>query len=294
MNMMRHAAGGPRGASTSSSTSSSKSTTSSASTASSASSSSQSTPQRRKPTAVNVVLNRNSSILSRFDIMIWINRTLNTNIGRIENLCTGAAYCQLMDILFPGTVRIRRVKFTCNQPFEYINNFRILTQSFNTVKVNTPVDIQQLVKGRYQDNYEFAMWFRLFYDANFKQLPPSYNPEAVRDNVPIGIGPSRVAAGSTSPARQAAERSMLDLNVESVPAEAGPQQPLQPLQPLPQSMQPFQQRQQLLQQQGQQSMEPAERPALKRGGTFIVDTTNRDATAIYDNDGKRVPLPIID
>ncbi|XP_034102520.2 microtubule-associated protein RP/EB family member 2-like [Drosophila albomicans] len=48
--------------------------------------------------------------------------------------------------------------------------------SLNIVEARCPVDVQQLVKGRYQDNYEFAMWFRLFYEANFEQLPPDYNP----------------------------------------------------------------------------------------------------------------------
>ncbi|XP_060662704.1 microtubule-associated protein RP/EB family member 3 [Drosophila nasuta] len=159
--------------------------------ASAANSNSTATRQRnRRQKAVNVSFTRNSRILSRIDIMIWINHTLKSNIPKIEDLCTGAAYCQLMDILFPGTVRIRRVKFTCNQPFEYINNFRILLQSLNNVEASCPVDVQQLVKGRFQDNYEFAMWFRLFYEANFKQLPPDYNPHNIRDSVPISIGPS--------------------------------------------------------------------------------------------------------
>jgi RP/EB family microtubule-associated protein len=53
--------------------------------------------------AVNVY---NTSVttdnLSRHDIIAWINGTLQTNYTKIEELCTGAAYCQFMDMLFPG------------------------------------------------------------------------------------------------------------------------------------------------------------------------------------------------
>ncbi|XP_034485164.1 microtubule-associated protein RP/EB family member 1 [Drosophila innubila] len=146
--------------------------------------------QMAKKTAKNVATTNSSKKWSRIKIIIWVNKTLDCNVPRIEELRTGAAYCQLMDILFPGTIRMRKVKFLCNQPFEYIDNFRILQQSFNELGVNTPVNVVQLVKGTFYDNYEFAQWFRLFYDTNFVKIPDGYDPKAARFDVPIGIGPS--------------------------------------------------------------------------------------------------------
>jgi RP/EB family microtubule-associated protein len=53
--------------------------------------------------AVNVhYTNSSTNNLSRYDALIWINNHLATNFTKIEELCTGAAYCQFMDMLFPG------------------------------------------------------------------------------------------------------------------------------------------------------------------------------------------------
>ena len=46
--------------------------------------------------------NQTTDNLSRYDIIEWVNNSLQCNIGKIEDLCTGACYCQLMDMLFPG------------------------------------------------------------------------------------------------------------------------------------------------------------------------------------------------
>ncbi|KAM8719177.1 hypothetical protein ACLKA7_011826 [Drosophila subpalustris] len=143
-----------------------------------------------KKTAKNVISTNSSKKWSRIQILSFVNKTLDCVVNKIEDLRTGAAYCQLMDVLFPGTIRMRKVKFLCNQQFEYIDNFRLLQQCFHELKVNTPVNVVQLVKGRFQDNYEFAQWFRLFYDINFDKIPDGYDPIAARFDVPIGIGPS--------------------------------------------------------------------------------------------------------
>ena len=40
--------------------------------------------------------------LSRHDMLAWINNSLESNYKKIEEMCTGAAYCLFMDMLFPG------------------------------------------------------------------------------------------------------------------------------------------------------------------------------------------------
>ena len=41
----------------------------------------------------------------RHDMLAWVNDCLQAQLAKIEELCTGAAYCQFMDMLFPGTSR---------------------------------------------------------------------------------------------------------------------------------------------------------------------------------------------
>lgn len=48
----------------------------------------------------------------------------------------GAAYCQFMDMLFPNSVPMKRVKFRTNLEHEYIQNFKILQASFKKMSVD--------------------------------------------------------------------------------------------------------------------------------------------------------------
>ena len=53
---------------------------------------------------VNVALTpgSNTDNLSRHDIINWINNTLQASYKKVEQLCSGVAYCQFMYMLFPG------------------------------------------------------------------------------------------------------------------------------------------------------------------------------------------------
>ena len=42
------------------------------------------------------------------------------------------------------------------------------------------VPVEKLVKGKFQDNFEFVQWFKKFFDANYTELP-DYDPVAARD-----------------------------------------------------------------------------------------------------------------
>ena len=46
--------------------------------------------------------------LSRHDMLAWVNDCLMSNLTKIEEMCTGAAYCQFMDMLFPGIISINK------------------------------------------------------------------------------------------------------------------------------------------------------------------------------------------
>lgn len=52
------------------------------------------------------------------------------------SLLTGAAYCQFMDMLFPGCVHLRKVKFQAKLEHEYIHNFKVLQAAFKKMGVD--------------------------------------------------------------------------------------------------------------------------------------------------------------
>ena len=55
--------------------------------------------------AVNVY---NTSVttdnLSRHEMLAWVNDCLQTKYSKIEEMCSGAGYCQFMDMLFPSRI----------------------------------------------------------------------------------------------------------------------------------------------------------------------------------------------
>ncbi|KAH8390194.1 hypothetical protein KR200_009407 [Drosophila serrata] len=160
--------------------------------------------------AVNVYsTNVTTENLSRHEMLAWVNDCLKSNFSKIEELCTGAAYCQFMDMLFPNSVPLKRVKFRTNLEHEYIQNFKLLQASFKKMSVDKIIPIDKLIKGRFQDNLEFLQWFKKFFHANYKGR--DYDASAAREGAPmvfasVGGGSSRrVPSTSRRPAGTSAD-----------------------------------------------------------------------------------------
>ncbi|XP_015436160.1 PREDICTED: microtubule-associated protein RP/EB family member 1 isoform X1 [Dufourea novaeangliae] len=148
--------------------------------------------------AVNVyATNVTTENLSRHDMLAWVNDCLQASFTKIEELCTGAVYCQFMDMLFPGSVPLKRVKFKTNLEHEYIQNFKILQGGFKKMNVDKIVPIDRLVKGRFQDNFEFLQWFKKFFDANYSRTEP-YDALAIRGGEAMGSGGSNAPHGTNA------------------------------------------------------------------------------------------------
>eukprot|EP00127_Corallochytrium_limacisporum_P007146 Clim_evm19s243 gene=Clim_evmTU19s243 len=123
------------------------------------------------PTAVmaqNVYTTQNVSVtMSRHELLAWINNTVGGNYGKVEDLASGAAYCQMLEIMFPGTVPMKRVKMDAKSEIDFINNFKLFQTGLMKQKVDKDVAIERLVKKKFQDNLEFLQWFRKFWEVNY-------------------------------------------------------------------------------------------------------------------------------
>uniref|UniRef100_H0VEL3 Microtubule-associated protein RP/EB family member 1 n=1 Tax=Cavia porcellus TaxID=10141 RepID=H0VEL3_CAVPO len=122
-----------------------------------------------------------SDNLSRHDMLAWINESLQLNLTKIEQLCSGAAYCQFMDILFPCSIVLKKVKFQAKLEHEYIQNFKILQAGFKRMGVDKIIP----------DNFEFVQWFKKFFDANYNGK--ECDPVAARQGQETAVAPSLVA-----------------------------------------------------------------------------------------------------
>lgn len=59
---------------------------------------------------------------------------------------SGAAYCQFMDMLFPGCILLKKVKFNAKLEHEYIHNFKVLQAAFKRMNVDK---VRELLSSYY-------------------------------------------------------------------------------------------------------------------------------------------------
>lgn len=63
------------------------------------------------------------------------------NITKVEQLSSGAVYCQILDIIHPGKVPLSKVNWKAKMDYEFVYNFKILQQSFIKLNISKPIDV---------------------------------------------------------------------------------------------------------------------------------------------------------
>eukprot|EP00002_Diphylleia_rotans_P026729 TRINITY_DN5349_c0_g1_i1.p1 TRINITY_DN5349_c0_g1~~TRINITY_DN5349_c0_g1_i1.p1 ORF type:complete len:302 (-),score=69.63 TRINITY_DN5349_c0_g1_i1:594-1499(-) len=114
----------------------------------------------------NIGMMGGAYFVGKADLLDWINTSLRVACTRVEDLCTGALYCQLFDMAHPGTVHMSKVNFLAKHEYEYIKNFKVLQSAFEKTKVEKLIEVEKLTKGKYQDNLEFLQWLKAYCDRN--------------------------------------------------------------------------------------------------------------------------------
>merc|ERR1719273_1808408 len=99
-------------------------------------------------------------------------------------------------MLFPNCVQLKKVKFRTKLEHEYIQNFKVLQAAFKRMTVDKIVPVDKLIKGRFQDNFEFLQWFKKFFDANYSG--EEYDPVAARGGIELNGGGNGTTAPSMS------------------------------------------------------------------------------------------------
>lgn len=127
---------------------------------------------------------------SRHEMVAWVNKLLEAKFTKVEELCTGAAYCQFMDMMFPNSVPMNRIKFRTNTEYDSLQNFKLLQVAFKNVAVAKEIPVERLVKGRFQDNLEFLQWFCKFVETNYDGHV--YHASKARNGQILGYGPNFV------------------------------------------------------------------------------------------------------
>lgn len=64
-----------------------------------------------------------------------------------------------------------KVKWGAKHDYEFVENFKVLQQAFAKNDIKRYIDVDKLIKAKYQDNLEFLQWMKRYHDINYNGEP---------------------------------------------------------------------------------------------------------------------------
>ncbi|KAI9891132.1 MAG: hypothetical protein M1814_003331 [Vezdaea aestivalis] len=135
------------------------------------------------------------------ELVAWLNNLLQLHITKVEQCGTGAALCQVFDSIYLD-MPMSKVKFNVNTEYAYLQNFKILQNSFTRHQIDRPIPVERLVKCKMQDNLEFLQWTKQFWDQYFPGGDYDATARRKSSGAPPSSGFSAPKAASAGAARR--------------------------------------------------------------------------------------------
>lgn len=117
---------------------------------------------------------------SRKEILDFFNDLLELNLQKIEQTASGAVACQLVEYMFPNSIPMKRVNWNTINNYEFVQNYKLLQAAFTKHRIQKYVDVDKLIRAKYQDNLEFCQWLKAFYDQTNASSREGYDASAIR------------------------------------------------------------------------------------------------------------------
>ena len=64
-----------------------------------------------------------------------------------------------------------KLKWGAKHDYEFVENYKVLQQAFAKNDMKKHIDVDKLVKAKYQDNLEFLQWLKRYFDINYNGEP---------------------------------------------------------------------------------------------------------------------------
>jgi RP/EB family microtubule-associated protein len=133
----------------------------------------------------------------RKELLDFFNDLLELNLAKIEQTATGAVACQLTEYVYPKSIDMRKVNWEAKSDYEYVQNYKLLQIAFRKHKVQRYVDVEKLIKCKYQDNLEFCQWLKAFFDQS-GAFNEEYDATAVRNKGKGGTKATKILQKNAS------------------------------------------------------------------------------------------------
>ncbi|RHZ20139.1 hypothetical protein DYB31_014483 [Aphanomyces astaci] len=139
--------------------------------------------------------------IGRFELLSWLNEFLETDYTNARHVFTlvmanhttthaidraladGIAYCQVFDILYPGKVPLQQVNFHAQVQPEYERNLKLLQRALDACGVQKEMAIKKLVKGVFQEHFEFLHWVHDYVHRTYPDAMRLGNAYARREQI---------------------------------------------------------------------------------------------------------------
>lgn len=154
--------------------------------------------RERGRNASSVGMMEGAFFVSRTDLLNWVNDLLDVNLTKVEQCASGAIYCQIVDACHPGTVKMAKVNWMARSDHEFIPNYKVLQAAFDRNTIEKHVDVDKLIRAKYQDNLEFLQWMKAMWKSEGAGVK-DYDPVAARGGKPVPTWAVRSAAGTAGP-----------------------------------------------------------------------------------------------
>lgn len=102
--------------------------------------------------------------IGRGELLEWVNNLLCVSYDKVEDTSNGAAFCQIIDAIHPGTVNLGRVNFNAITEAEMIENYKVLQDAFDKNGITQYIDVATLCKGKYMAALELFQWIHAYFE----------------------------------------------------------------------------------------------------------------------------------
>lgn len=67
---------------------------------------------------------------------------MQINLTKIEELGSGAVYCQVIDAIYPGKVSMSKVNWRAKNDYEFIGNYKVLQNAFEKLGIKRYIEVR--------------------------------------------------------------------------------------------------------------------------------------------------------